>query len=252
MPTIDRRYQKTIHPIGTGYDRRVKGVRPHRVIIHSTNGRRGSSLAKEAEYLRDSGAVGAHYLGGKGGEVLELLDPELRAWHAGAAVPGWGNNDTLGIELHHAVGEAWTLDQREALTWLLKSQLMPAYGITPADIDMHRVIALPHGRKVDPSDWADAGFYAWRASLGDQRYVPQQPPALATYVVLSDVNVREKPSRDNARIALGGHAVLARGFTFQSDVAVPGQALGGNNQWIHMVTPAAWGFVHSSCVQRIA
>lgn len=252
MPTIDRTsYPKAKRPIGCGYDRRVKGARPKRIIIHSTNGRRGSTFAAELSFLYGSDAVAAHYEAGKRGEIVELLDPIWRAWHAGAALPGWGNNDTIGIELHHAIGEAWTTEQRDALTWLVRDHLMPTYGITPADIDTHRAVALPRGRKVDPSDWSDAEFYAWRASLGGQRYVPLPAPQLASYIVTETVNVRQGPSRTKP-IALDGHAVLAAGFPFQSDVVVRGEAIGGNDQWIHMVTPAALGFVHSSCVRRLA
>ena len=73
MPTIDRAtYRKTIRPIGTGYDRRPNGMTPSSFLVHSTNGHRGSSLEQEAEYLRDSPKVGAHYLIGKRGEILEL------------------------------------------------------------------------------------------------------------------------------------------------------------------------------------
>jgi hypothetical protein len=248
MPAIDRTtYPKAHRPIGSGYDRRVKGATGRRALIHTTNGRRGSSLRGEALYLLNSDAVGAHFLVGKRGEIIELLDARIyRAWHAGVTLLGWGNNDTTGIECHHAVGEAWTPEQRDALTWLVKDHLQ----IAPADIETHRAVALPKGRKVDPSDWSDADFYAWRAALAGQRYLPQ-PALLATYLVTTDVNVREAPTTRKP-VALGGQAVLATGFTFQSDGAVPGQSLGGNNQWIHMVTPAAWGFVHSSCVRRVA
>jgi hypothetical protein len=62
------------------------------------------------------------------------------------------------------------------------------------------------------------------------------------------VNVREGPSRQK-RIALGGQAVLALDFRFESDVMVKGERIGTNDVWFHMVTPAAWGFVHSSCVR---
>lgn len=248
MPTIDRAYRKTIHPIGTGYDRRPNGLRPSSLIVHTTNGARGSSLDQEARYLRDSASVGAHYLIGKDGEILELLDPILRAWHAGVALPAYLNSRSIGIEVHHAVGEAWTVAQHDSLTWLVQTQLMPAYLISVQAIDTHRTVALPKGRKIDPSDWRDQDFYAWRAALTGQRYIPQPPSGLSAYVALCDANVRQGPSRAKP-IALDGHAVLATGFRFESDVRVKGEAIGGNDQWIHLITPAAWGFVHSSCAR---
>ncbi len=250
--TIDRvTYRKTIHPIGTGYDKRPKGLRPETLLIHTTNGKGGSSLEAEARYLRDSESVGAHYLVGKDGEILELLDPELRAWHAGVALPAYINSKSIGVEVHHAIGEAWTPAQHDALTWLAQTQLMPEYDITAGEIETHRAVALPHGRKVDPSDWSDAAFYAWRASLTGQLYVPQRPAGLTTYVTTCAVNVRQGPSRLKP-IPLGGHCVLDKNFVFQSDVTVRGQAIGGNDIWIHVLLPAAWGFVHSSCVHALA
>lgn len=251
MPIIDRAsYPKAQRPIGCGYDRRPKGFAPSSLLIHTTNGRAGSALAAEARFLCQSDAVGAHYLIGKQGQILELLDPLLRAWHAGAALPAYLNSRSIGIEVHHAVGEAWTAAQHDALTWLCRDVLMPRYGIVASLIDTHRAVALPRGRKIDPSDWSDADFYAWRAALAGQRYVPQLS-GLASYIVRDTVNVRQGPTRATP-IALNGHAVLAKDFPFQSDVVVPGERIGTNNQWVHLVTPAAWGFVHSSCVQRVA
>jgi len=250
MPTIDRTtYQKATRPIGSGYDRRVKGVTPRKLVIHTTNGNRGSSFAAECRYCVNSNAIGIHYEIGKEGQIVEQLDPMWRAWHVGRSLPGWGNNDAIGVECHHAVGEAWTPAQHDALTWLTKEHLMPRYGITPAAIDTHRAVALPHGRKVDPSDWSDAWFYAWRAALSGLAYVPQ-PARLASYITTTAVNVRQGPSRAKP-IALDGHCVLAKDFAFQSDVTVQGEAIGGNGTWVHLVVPAAWGFVHSSCVRRV-
>ena len=247
MPDIDRRsYQKAKRPVGSGYDRRVKGVTGRRGMVHTTNGNRGSSFAAECRYLLNSNSVGIQYLVGKAGQIVEELDPRVyRAWHAGVCVPGWGNNDTTGIECHHAVGDTWPPAQRDALTWLVKDHLQ----LDPTQIDTHRAVALPRGRKVDPSDWDDAQFYAWRASLAELMYIPQ-PARLASYVVTETVNVRQGPSRQKP-IALSGQAVLAAGVLFQSDVTVAGESIGGNNQWVHMVLPAPWGFVHSSCAKRV-
>lgn len=250
MPSVDATtYPKHRLPLGHGYDRRPKGFAPSSIIVHTTNGRRGSSFEAEARYIYQSPAIGAHDLVGKRGQIAAFLPPELRAWHAGQAAPAFLNSRSIGIECHITPGEPWTAEMRDALTWRVQGY-MQEYGIPASLIDTHRAVALPRGRKIDPSEWTDAAFYAWRAALAGQRYVPT-PARLTTYLVTADVNVREGPSTQKP-IALGGHAVLSAGYSFQSDVVVSGEALRSGNQWAHMVTPAAWGFVHTSCVMEVA
>lgn len=249
MPTVDRTtYPKAQLPIGTGYDRRPKGKVPSSIIVHTTNGARGSSFGAEANFIYHSDAIGSHDLIGKQGQIAEFLDASLRAWHAGVTVPGFLNSDSIGIECHLTPGEVWTPEMRDALTWRVKGY-MDRFGIGVSKIDTHRAVALPKGRKIDPSEWPDPQFYAWRASLAGVAYVPQ-PQHLTTYVVTDEANVREGPTKLKP-VALQGHCVLPAGFTFQSDVIVKGQALQSGDQWVHIVAPAAWGFVHSSCVRAV-
>lgn len=180
MYEIDRStYSKLKLPIGTGYDRRVKDQLPTKGIVHTTNGHRGTAFRNEAKFLRDSPAVGCWLLIGKtpSDGIAEICPAEYRPWHAGVTIPGWTNNTTLGIEVHHAIGELWTSFQFDALTWVLRDYTWPRYGITPLDWDTHRFVALPKGRKVDPSDWSDKEFYAWRQSLMSIM------PASQTYVI---------------------------------------------------------------------
>lgn len=248
-PTIDTTsYPKARLPIGSGYDRRPNGKRPRSIIVHTTNGRRGSSFAAEARFIHTSTAIGAHDLIGKRGQMVEFLSAELRAWHAGVTVPGFGNSDSIGIECHITPGEPWTAELRDALTWRVRSY-MERFDIAAVNVETHRAVALPKGRKIDPSEWSDGEFYAWRAALAGMQYLPT-PARLTTYQVMQNVNVREGPSTAKP-VALGGTCVLAAGMTFESDVVVPGEALASGNTWVHLVTPAPWGFVHSSCVRRI-
>jgi hypothetical protein len=157
-------YNQLSKTIGTGYDYRPNGTRPGSIIVHTTNGNRGSTLAGEATFLINSPAVSAHFLIGKLGEILLLLPAAWRAWHAGAAIAGFLNSQSIGIECHHAVGEPWTDAQRRALTWLVQ-KLMADHNIPAHMVETHRAVALPAGRKIDPSDWPDTAFYAWRAGL---------------------------------------------------------------------------------------
>lgn len=150
-------------PVGHGYSARTG--EPGAVIVHATHGRRGTSLRNEALFLVNSPDVSAHYLIGRAGEVLPILDPRWCAWHAGQVRPGWSNNESIGIELHAAASEPITPAQRAALADLLTRALLPRYGIPLARVETHRAVALPRGRKSDPGGWPQPDFLAWRASL---------------------------------------------------------------------------------------
>lgn len=167
-PTIDTAtYDKTkkLGP-GQGYSARPQNISPTTIVIHSTNGNRGSTFDQEAKYLRDSLKVSSHFLVGKAGQIAQILDPGLAAWHAGEALTAWTNPHAIGIECHHAVGDDWPQAQLDSLTWLVRD-LMRRYRIAPAGVETHRKVAIPGPdiRKHDPSDWPDAAFYAWRGGL---------------------------------------------------------------------------------------
>ena len=158
-------YDKTRLPIGTGYDRRPKGLQPSSIIVHTTNGHAGTQFADEANFIYRSAAIGAHFLVGKQGQIAQFLDPRIyRAWHAGVALPPWINSKSIGIECHLTIGEQWSDIQRASLAALV-IDLMHQFAIPSTMVETHRKVALPKGRKVDPSEWLDVDFYAWRARL---------------------------------------------------------------------------------------
>lgn len=158
--TYDKRWQG----VGNGWDYRPNGKKPSSMIIHSTNGNRYSSFAGEANFIRNSKAIGAHFLVGKYAEIAQCLPPELRAHHAGVTIEGFFNSDSIGIETHFTPGELWTSKGTEALTWLVQN-LMQDFDIPILRIETHRKVALPAGRKSDPSQWSDQQFYDWRSGL---------------------------------------------------------------------------------------
>ena len=193
MTDLDTRYRKDLrHPAGYGFGRVSSssgdwtGWRPGKatsIVVHSTNGNKGSTLAGEAAFLRDSKNVSCSDLIGKDGTIVEILPAGMVPWHAGSCKPQWANHLSIGIELHHAVGENYTSKQMQALTERVL-EFIAVYHIPDTLIETHRFIALPAGRKVDPSDWSDDEFYSWRASL----YKTDQPlgtvpvdPRLKTY-----------------------------------------------------------------------
>src|SRR5687767_4402866 len=100
-------YNKVARGIGTGWDKRTKD--PVSILVHTVNGARGTRFSREAEYIFNSNFIGAHYLIGKDGRIVQFLNPMLRAWHAGAVYDQlFNNNNSIGIEVHATVGEVWT------------------------------------------------------------------------------------------------------------------------------------------------
>src|SRR2546430_169255 len=74
--------------------------RPNYVIIHHTS---DSGVEESLAVLTDAARqVSAHYLIGRDGTIFQLVDEQVRAWHAGESY--WGgqrdlNSASIGIEL---------------------------------------------------------------------------------------------------------------------------------------------------------
>jgi N-acetylmuramoyl-L-alanine amidase len=139
--------------------------KPNYVIIHHTA---QDSLAQTIKtFTLTRTQVSSHYVIGRNGEVVQMLNDYLRSWHAGRG--RWGNDTDLnsasiGIELDNNGFEPFTEQQIESLLLVLK-RLKSKYAIPAANFIGHSDIAP--GRKVDPSiyfPWkklADAGFGLW-------------------------------------------------------------------------------------------
>ena len=141
------------------------------IVLHYTD--MVDAEAALARLCDPQAKVSAHYFIRRGGEIVQLVDDDCRAWHAGVSY--WRgetdmNSASLGIELDHdghdenghmaAVPPA----QMTALIGLLKA-LTARHNIHPHNILGHSDIAP--GRKIDPGeafDWAalnKAGFGLW-------------------------------------------------------------------------------------------
>lgn len=230
---------------GTGYSRRAGS--PSSLVIHTTNGARGSSFAAEANFIYRSTAISSHDLIGKQGQIVQFLDAgPYAAWHAGVALAGFINAYSIGIECHHSVGDTWPADQRAALTERVKHYI-ERFGLAEHMIETHRKVAVPAGRKVDPSDWPDDDFYAWRASLF-AAHAPQPPQGTYAYRVRAGATavVREGPAR-SFPVALGGTARLAAGTVVVGDGFTQGEVVGGDARWLHLEDGT--GFIHMSALE---
>lgn len=145
--------------------RDVRAIRA--ILIHTTNNGKGNTnYVPEAIFLRDSPDVSAHYVVSSHDDtVVQLLPDEWIAWHAGACADSdYLNPTSLGIEIAWTVNKGPLLQQAIDNTSALVRSLLSRYPwITK--IDTHRAQAIPRGRKIDPSGWDDAAFYAWRDAI---------------------------------------------------------------------------------------
>lgn len=139
--------------------------KPNFVIIHHTSDDNvDQALRSLSNPLRP---VSAHYLIGRDGRIIQLVDERARAWHAGEAK--WGadtdlNSASLGIELDNNGDEPFSGAQIAALLELL-GDIKARYHIPAANFIGHADVAPK--RKTDPSrffPWrtlAEGGFGLW-------------------------------------------------------------------------------------------
>lgn len=176
------------HP-SPNYGPRRDGLRPQFIVLHYT----AMGIASEALMrLCDPAAeVSAHYLIDRDGTCFQMVDEEMRAWHAGAGA--WAglediNSRSIGIELVNTGAEPFPWPQMRALEGLLPG-IMARWGIGPEGVIGHS--DMSPARKQDPGprfDWrslARAGFAVWPAGQGveadfgsslDQIGYPPAPP----------------------------------------------------------------------------
>lgn len=134
---------------------RRDGLRPSLVVLHYTA---MADAAAALSRLRDPAAeVSAHYLICGDGTIWQLVDEDMRAWHAGAGEwAGLGdiNSRSIGIELDNTGAHPFAEPQMAALERLLTG-ILDRHGIRPSGVIGHSDLAP--GRKCDPGprfDWA--------------------------------------------------------------------------------------------------
>jgi AmpD protein len=105
------------------------------------------------EQIRDT-KVSAHFFVRRNGSLIQFVDADARAWHAGVSFwrgRGNCNDESIGIELEGLEGEPFETPQYDTLTRLCH-QIQQRYPID--HIAGHEHIAP--GRKLDPGsgfDW---------------------------------------------------------------------------------------------------
>lgn len=145
--------------------------KPSYVIIHHTAQHSTEQTLKTFTLPRT--AVSAHYVIGKNGQVYQMLNDYLRAWHAGNS--RWGNqldmnSASIGIELDNDGYRSFDSLQINSLLVVL-SRLKKDYGIPTPNFIGHGDIAPT--RKNDPNwrfPWkllAEKGYGLWYDEVRD-------------------------------------------------------------------------------------
>ncbi|MCB9991923.1 MAG: N-acetylmuramoyl-L-alanine amidase [Rhodospirillales bacterium] len=168
------------------FEDRANGARPDLLIIHYTETR---TLEDAEDYFLGrkphpgGGRVSTHYMIDRDGTVIQYVDDDKRAWHAG--ISHWNgmddiNSHAIGIELVNPGRkygyEPFTAQQMQRLVTLCKD-LMARYGISPHGVIGHSDVAPE--RKSDPGelfDWkmlAGTGCAVWPQPDEQDRRVAQ-------------------------------------------------------------------------------
>lgn len=147
------------HP-SPNFGPRRDGLRPELIVLHYTA--MDTAQAALARLSDPQFEVSAHYLIGRCGQVWQLVDEEMRAWHAGAGA--WGgqgdvNSRSIGIELSNSGEEPFSELLMSSLEALL-SDLMARRNIPPEGVIGHSDMAP--GRKIDPGPRFDWERLAWQ------------------------------------------------------------------------------------------
>ena len=157
------------HPVieapSANFGPRRGGVRPDLIVLHHTAMQ--TAEAALARLCDPRAEVSAHYMICARGGVWQLVDENMRAWHAG--VGQWGcvtdvNSHSIGIELANTGAHPYPAPQMAVLVDLLVD-LMRRWRIGPERVIGHSDMAP--ARKFDPGprfDWrglACQGVSVW-------------------------------------------------------------------------------------------
>jgi N-acetylmuramoyl-L-alanine amidase len=144
---------------------RQGGKIPLYLILHYTG--MASGQAAVDWLCNPASKVSCHYLVDEDGKIIQMVDEELRAWHAG--VGSWHgeidiNSVSIGIEIqnagHSAGCPAFPAAQMQGVAKLSRD-ILQRHAISAANVLAHSDIAP--GRKVDPGENFD---WDWLSGAG--------------------------------------------------------------------------------------
>jgi N-acetylmuramoyl-L-alanine amidase len=131
-----------------------KGTRIDVIVLHHTGSNNGR--ADLAWLCGPESRVSAHYLVDRDGRIYQLVADADRAWHAGRCALRGGGTDmnarSLGIEIvNDGSGRTPYSEQQYRALESLVPYLVTTYGVPPENVVGHKDVAIPAGRKNDPS-----------------------------------------------------------------------------------------------------
>jgi len=137
------------------------------LVLHYTG--MESAEAAIARLCDPASKVSAHYVVAENGDVLRLVDENMRAWHAGVA--SWAgisdvNGRSIGIEIvngGHDFGSPPYPDVQMRSVEGLCQEILARHPIVPRSVVAHSDIAPE--RKADPGEWFDWASLS-RAGVG--------------------------------------------------------------------------------------
>jgi len=146
LPELEIEFIQSPH-----YNHRPSGTKIWAIVLHATA---NSALEGVIRWFTDPRAfVSAHYNIGKDGRIVQMVQDELRAWHAGKSV--WKgvhnvNDYSIGIELVNKNDgqDPYPQAQYRALVALCE-KLITQYNVQVGDIMGHKDISL--SGKTDPA-----------------------------------------------------------------------------------------------------
>jgi N-acetylmuramoyl-L-alanine amidase len=136
------------------FNDRPAGKTINTIVLHHTGD--GGTAQDTGRYFQDrSSQVSSHYIIGKDGTIVQPVQADTRAWLAGASTykgESDVNDFSLGIEITNKGDDRdpYTDAQYESLSSLV-AWMMQTYNIPMERITGHKNVAVPRGRKDDPS-----------------------------------------------------------------------------------------------------
>jgi N-acetylmuramoyl-L-alanine amidase len=144
------------------HEQRAGGMSPRLLVLHYT-GMASGQIA--ADWLcNPASRVSCHYLIDVDGTIIQMVDEDRRAWHAGTS--NWHgeidiNSASIGIEIQnlgHSGGcPEFPKSQMQRLA-VLCLDIMKRHHMKPQDVVAHSDVAP--GRKIDPGDAFDWAYLA--------------------------------------------------------------------------------------------
>lgn len=143
---------------------RLDGKTPRLIVLHYTG---MASGAKAVDWLcSPDSKVSCHYLVDEDGTIVQMVDEDRRAWHAGTS--SWHgeidvNSASIGIEIQnrgHSAGLPSFPQAQMHRVAELCLDIMQRWHMAPHDVVAHSDVAP--GRKVDPGENFDWRYLATR------------------------------------------------------------------------------------------